>query len=565
MEQFLTAVFELRPTRRKAAMIERIRASAEDVFWDVMARLHADAEAAAALDRKERRAATGRLGHQALVAAAKAGLCEPVAQGLARDLVSAAGAYIEARARGRAASWPAREIRQDPPPLGTRLDAMAAAITQDAETASRDALNLEGRMPRVRPIILARSRDCQIIRDAEGRLAVALNIVRASDPRARDAVIHAGTDACTGEAIKASRRKTVLLVPLACSKWHEHKFLSGRMRLGSAIVYPRDGRWWLQAQFGTEVPEIAPTGRVVGMDRGVVNVVALAVVDATGAVLDVPGRRSRRFFQRLRRAAGATRSAGEMKARTRIGRRVDNGLHLLANEVVAIARRHGARVAVERLDGLKTTMATPRAKGARKGGWGTVLRKAQLAKLETLLAYKLNLAGLPPLREVLAAGTSTTCAACGHRDPKNRPDQAGFRCEGCGFELNADENAAVLIARRGLMEIKKGDKLDALHRDMVAGLAARDDGGLGPLASCQRVVAVRAAADGPNAPEDPQGLTGLNPSAGQNVSRMAVENPPRRVVAARDGRILAPEEDRRTATRSATSSASRSGGPRNAD
>jgi hypothetical protein len=33
----LTAVFELRPTRRKAAALERVRAAAEAIFWQVIA------------------------------------------------------------------------------------------------------------------------------------------------------------------------------------------------------------------------------------------------------------------------------------------------------------------------------------------------------------------------------------------------------------------------------------------------------------------------------------------------------------------------------------------------
>ena len=42
---------------------------------------------------------------------------------------------------------------------------------------------------------------------------------------------------------------------------------------------------------------------------------------------------------------------------------------------------------------------------------------------------------------VPAAGTSITCAECGHRDPKSRETQAAFRCRGCPREANADANA----------------------------------------------------------------------------------------------------------------------------
>jgi putative transposase len=50
---------------------------------------------------------------------------------------------------------------------------------------------------------------------------------------------------------------------------------------------------------------------------------------------------------------------------------------------------------------------------------------------------------------VSPTNTSRTCSRCGHTDRANRPTQATFRCLGCGFEANADVNAAVNIAARG--------------------------------------------------------------------------------------------------------------------
>ena len=46
-DPFLTAVLELHPTRRKAAAIDRVRATAEGVFWAMLAGDQAPAEAIA--------------------------------------------------------------------------------------------------------------------------------------------------------------------------------------------------------------------------------------------------------------------------------------------------------------------------------------------------------------------------------------------------------------------------------------------------------------------------------------------------------------------------------------
>ena len=55
----------------------------------------------------------------------------------------------------------------------------------------------------------------------------------------------------------------------------------------------------------------------------------------------------------------------------------------------------------------------------------------QLGELEQMLEYKLKFAGLPKLREVMAAGTSQTCPACGHRAKENRPERDLFKCVKC--------------------------------------------------------------------------------------------------------------------------------------
>ena len=52
--QYRTAVFELRPSRRKAAALERVRSGAEAAFWDCMEGLRAKADGVVALEKKER-------------------------------------------------------------------------------------------------------------------------------------------------------------------------------------------------------------------------------------------------------------------------------------------------------------------------------------------------------------------------------------------------------------------------------------------------------------------------------------------------------------------------------
>jgi len=48
--------------------------------------------------------------------------------------------------------------------------------------------------------------------------------------------------------------------------------------------------------------------------------------------------------------------------------------------------------------------------------------------------------------------TSQICSDCGHKDKSSRKSQAIFQCVSCGFQLNADLNAARNILQRGMLQ-----------------------------------------------------------------------------------------------------------------
>ena len=55
--------------------------------------------------------------------------------------------------------------------------------------------------------------------------------------------------------------------------------------------------------------------------------------------------------------------------------------------------------------------------------------------------------------------SSQECAACTFTSPDNRLNQAAFVCQHCGHRDNADHNAAVVIAKRGIKKLLSGDPL----------------------------------------------------------------------------------------------------------
>ena len=68
--QYLTAVFEMRPTRRKAAILERVRAETEVAFWTALEGGQKKADAIAdEKDRSKRTIEIRAMAHKGMVQA----------------------------------------------------------------------------------------------------------------------------------------------------------------------------------------------------------------------------------------------------------------------------------------------------------------------------------------------------------------------------------------------------------------------------------------------------------------------------------------------------------------
>ena len=75
-----------------------------------------------------------------------------------------------------------------------------------------------------------------------------------------------------------------------------------------------------------------------------------------------------------------------------------------------------------------------------------ILRNWSYYQLQQYIEYKAEREGIK-VRYIDPTYTSQTCARCGHIDKENRQTQEKFICTKCGFELNADHNASINIAR----------------------------------------------------------------------------------------------------------------------
>jgi len=187
---------------------------------------------------------------------------------------------------------------------------------------------------------------------------------------------------------------------------------------------------------------------IIGVDIGVKRLATVSIINHERKVLkqlylgqDVGDRR--RDISLRRSNLQSYRDNGSRYARQALRRLRKRERHYcstrcwqVAHEIVELAKRYNALIAIEDLKGLKD------AKGNRKGN-----RKAKRMPYAKLRVALESVAGQNN-RLVVAIyprGTSHICSRCGSKGVRNR---AIFKCPNCGYEANSDRNASVNIALR---------------------------------------------------------------------------------------------------------------------
>lgn len=213
---------------------------------------------------------------------------------------------------------------------------------------------------------------------------------------------------------------------------------------GQADLVHRDGKWFLYVTVDVPDPEVAAAAEFLGIDLGVVNIATDSEGERhTGAKVESHRKRhekARQSFQRKGTKSARRRLKNMAGRQSRYQKNVN---HTLSKKVVAKAKALGVGIAVEDLTGIRdrTERTVRRTQRARLSNWS-------FWHLRACLTYKARLAGVP-LVAVDPRNTSRTCSSCGHCDKANRKSQDRFLCTSCGYEANADHNAALNISRLG--------------------------------------------------------------------------------------------------------------------
>jgi putative transposase len=203
------------------------------------------------------------------------------------------------------------------------------------------------------------------------------------------------------------------------------------------------GKWFLAATCDIPETEEFRAEDWLGVDLGIVAIATDSDGTAySGSQVEVVRAnlaRRRRGLQKCGTKAAKRRLKKLAGKQARFQKHTN---HVISKALVTDAERTGRGLALENLKGIRSRVTATRDQRARLGNWG-------FGQLGSFVAYKAKMHGVP-VAFVDPRNTSRECLACGCIDKRNRPDQATFRCIGCGHTANADFNAALNIRQRAI-------------------------------------------------------------------------------------------------------------------
>ena len=246
---------------------------------------------------------------------------------------------------------------------------------------------------------------------------------------------------------------------------HANETLAQFPELCSGVTLNRrEGEWFATFVVERKGPK-AKSAAVVGVDIGMVSIVSTSDGKRYGQISTELRRRVERANEKrrrkqqlntcLKRKSRATVSLKDDKVEAFARNEIGQALNQMLDELPG-----GTKVALERL-----TVKDMRFKSRQMN---RALRASQLGYVREKLKFKLDERGIR-YRSVQPAYSSQQCSHCGFTISMNRRSQAEFHCLWCGFEANADENAASNIAERF-----SDEELNSLpFRDVETALAIR--------------------------------------------------------------------------------------------
>lgn len=215
---------------------------------------------------------------------------------------------------------------------------------------------------------------------------------------------------------------------------------------GSAELRLDDGTLWcnLTVSWDVEVYEPGDVSTYLGVDLNDDPLYAVAVVSSpdteTETIDEVEmhsGAEYRHHRERVKQKRAEAMERDDLRAIKSTGltydRYTDHITNVVSREIVDLAVEHApCAIRIEDLTHYRETADDP-------------IHDWPFAEIQEKIAYKATEAGIP-VEVVDPRNTSVTCRRCGQTDPTYR-DGVDFNCRRCRYEVHADVNASINIAR----------------------------------------------------------------------------------------------------------------------
>ena len=208
------------------------------------------------------------------------------------------------------------------------------------------------------------------------------------------------------------------------------------------LCFKRDGRAFLHVVVSSEEVLATPNGVALGIDLGVNRPAVTSSADFLGE------RRWKNVIKKgfnLKRALQAKGTPSAKKHLKKLSKR-ETGFrkdcdHVMSRRIVDAATP-GTTIVLEDLVNIRGQMKEQMKQRRRLHSWS-------FARLQGFLDYKARMVGVA-VEYVDPRYTSQKCSHCGHTAKNNRQSQSWFICKKCGFQHNADLNAAKNIRQNYL-------------------------------------------------------------------------------------------------------------------
>lgn len=195
-----------------------------------------------------------------------------------------------------------------------------------------------------------------------------------------------------------------------------------------------DGQYFLHVVVEGETPKLQPNGKVTGVDLGVNRPAVTSDNKFLGSKYwkEIEARNFR--LKRALQAKGTKSAKRKLKELSgKVNRFRNDCDHVLSKRIVSSVEA-GHTIALENLTDIRTRVKARKKVRRRLHAWS-------FARLKAYIEYKALMRGV----EVVVVDpryTSQKCNACKYTAKANRRNQSEFKCRKCGYQHNADLNAA---------------------------------------------------------------------------------------------------------------------------